>query len=393
MLKAWNLALIILTFSMTLLGTFLTRSGVVSSVHAFGDGPVGPAFLAFFVVVTVISLGLMAWRWDQVRDRADLDHPVSREGTFLAGNVLFLAIAFAVLLGTLFPLIVEAFTGDKVTVGAPFFDAATLPLWMGVLGLMGIGPLLPWRRARWQTLRSNLTWMTGVGVAFAVVAAALGMRGTYPLLTVGLIGWNLASFALLLTAAVVPRVRVGTRSVVQVIGDYAFENRRRFGSMIVHLGVVVMAAGILGSSGYRVDEQVRIEMGETHAFRDLEFTALNTFVEQTEYRIGAGATVRVERDGEVLGTLRPKINSFFGQSMDVPTPDVLYLPLYDVYLNVGAGVREGQDFVILRVVRSPLISWIWVGGVVMALGTAYALTPSRRRERETLSAPEGSQTA
>ncbi|MDR9390411.1 MAG: heme lyase CcmF/NrfE family subunit [Trueperaceae bacterium] len=393
MLKAWNLFLIILTFAMTLLGTFLTRSGVVSSVHAFGDGPVGPAFLAFFVIVMVISLGLMAWRWDQVRDRADLDHPVSREGSFLAGNVLFLAIAFAVLLGTLFPLIVEAFTGDKVTVGAPFFDAATLPLWMGVLGLMGIGPLLPWRRARWQTLRSNLAWMTGVGVAFAAVAAAFGMRGPYPLLTTGLIGWNLASFALLMTAAVVPRVRVGTRSVVQVIGDYAFENRRRFGSMIVHLGVVVMAAGILGSSGYRVDEQVRLEMGETQVFRDLEFTALDTFVEQTEYRIGAGATVRVERDGEVLGTLRPKINSFFGQSMDVPTPDVLYLPLYDVYLNVGAGVREGQDFVILRVVRSPLISWIWVGGVVMALGTAYALTPSRRRTRETSPAPEGSQTA
>jgi len=392
MLKAWNLLLIILTFTLTLLGTFLTRSGVVSSVHAFGDGPVGPVFLAFFLVAMAASLGLIAWRWDAVRDRADLDHPVSREGSFLAGNVLFLAIAFAVLLGTLFPLIVEAFTGDKVTVGAPFFDQASLPLWMGVFFLMGIGPLLPWRRANEQTLRGNLAWMSAAGVLVGVVAYLLGLRGVYPLLTVALAGWNFASLTLLLLGAVVPQMRVGTRSVVQVLTGYAFENRRRFGSMIVHFGVIIMALGIMASSAYRIDEQVRIDVGASAPFRDLIFTVQNTFTETTPYRVGAGAVVDVYRDGERLTTLRPKINTFFGQQMNVPTPDVLYLPLYDVYLNIAAGVGDTSDFVVLRVVRSPLVSWIWVAGFIMAFGTAFSLVPSTRRARASRTVPKGSAT-
>jgi cytochrome c-type biogenesis protein CcmF len=378
MLKAWNLLLITLTFSLTLFGTFLTRSGVVSSVHAFGDGPVGPVFLAFFLVVMAGSLGLVAWRWDQVRDRADLDHPVSREGTFLAGNVLFLAMTFAVLLGTIFPLFVEAVTGDKVTVGAPFFDQASLPLWMGVLALMGIGPLLPWRRAPDQSLKRNLTWMLAVAAVAAGVSAALGMRGIYPLLTVALVGWNLASLTLLILGAVVPRVRVGTRSVAQVLVAYAHENRRRFGSMIVHFGVVVIAIGILGSSAYRVDEQIRVDIGGSAMFQGHELTVVDRFMERTDQRVTAGAIVEVRRDGRLVDTLRPRINSFAGQQMTVPTPSVMYTPWYDIYLNVAGSVGPGQEFVVLRAVRSPLITWIWVGGVILALGTLYALTPSRR---------------
>jgi cytochrome c-type biogenesis protein CcmF len=313
-----------------------------------------------------------------VRDRADLDHPVSREGTFLAGNVLFLAMTFAVLLGTIFPLFVEAVSGDKVTVGAPFFDQATLPLWMGVLALMGVGPLLPWRRAPDQSLRANLAWMLGAGVAVAGVSAALGMRGIYPLLTMALVGWNLASLTLLILGAVVPRVRVGTRSVAQVLAAYAHENRRRFGSMIVHFGVVVIAVGILGSSAYRVDEQIRVDVGGSTMFQGHELTVLDRFMERTDQRISAGAIVEVRRDGRLVDTLRPRINTFAGQQMTVPTPSVMYTPWYDIYLNVAGSVGPEQDFVVLRAVRSPLVTWIWIGGVILALGTIYALTPSRR---------------
>ena len=378
MLKAWNLLLITTTFSLTLLGTFLTRSGVISSVHAFGDGPVGPAFLTFFLIVMALSLGLVARRWDQVRDRADLDHPVSREGSILAGNVLFLALTFTVLLGTLFPLIVEAVSGQKVTVGAPFFDAASLPLWMAVLALMGVGPLLPWRRAPQQSLLRNLAWMGAVGLIAAGGAFALGMRGSYPLLTTGLIGWNLASLTLLILGAVVPRVRVGTRSVAQVLRSYAFENRRRFGSMITHFGILVIAVGILGSSAYRVDEQLRIDIGGTAAWQGFDLTVVDRYMERSDQRVSVGAEVQVAREGRILATLYPRINSFSGQSMTVPTPAVLYTPLYDVYLNIAAGVTPEQEFVVLRVVRSPLITWIWLGGVIMALGTGYALSPTRR---------------
>src|SRR5690606_22504263 len=168
MLKSWNVSLIIGTFALSILGTFLTRSGVVSSVHAFGNGPVGPAFLGFFLLVTLAAFGLLALRWDDVKDRADLDSVISREGSFLGVNILFIALTAAVLLGTLFPLIVEALSGDKVTVGAPFFDQVTLPIWMLVFLLMGIGPLLPWRRAQQQRLGRNLVWLAG---AFVVSGA------------------------------------------------------------------------------------------------------------------------------------------------------------------------------------------------------------------------------
>lgn len=376
MLKAWNLLLITLTFSLAILGTFLTRSGVVSSVHAFGDGPVGPVFLAFFLIVMAGALSLVALRWDQVRDRADLDHPVSREGSFLAGNVLFLALAFAVLLGTLFPLLVEAITGDKVTVGAPFFDQASLPLWMGVLTLMGVGPLLPWRRAPDQALRTNLAWMAAAGALVTATCAALGMRGFYPLLTVALAGWNLASLALLITGAVAPRVRLGRRGVVAVLRQYAYENRRRFGSMVVHLGVVVVAIGILGSSAYRVDEQIRIDVGSTATFQGYDLTVTDVFEESRAGGASAGAVVAVEREGRPVTTLRPRINQFSGQGMNVPTPAVHYTLWHDLYLNIGSTVGADAESVVLRAVRSPLVTWIWIGGVIMALGTAYALSPT-----------------
>ena len=209
MLKAWNILLITLTFALTILGTFLTRSGVVSSVHAFGDGPVGPAFFVFFIFVVLISFGLLALRWDQVQDRAELDSPVSREGSFLLGNVLFLAMAFTILLGTLFPLIVEAVTGNKVTVGAPFFNQISIPIWLAVFALMGVGPLLPWRKADNQSLLINLAWLIGGGVLTGLIAYLLGVQKLYPLLTVALAGYNLVSIGLLLSGRDSPE---GTRN-------------------------------------------------------------------------------------------------------------------------------------------------------------------------------------
>src|SRR5690606_4863507 len=153
---------------------------VISSVHTFGSGPVGPAFLAFFVLVVLFSFGLLATRWEEVRDRAELDSLVSREGGMLGVNVLFLALTFAVLLGTLFPLIVEAISGDRVTVGPPFFDQVTTPLWLLVLALMGIGPLLPWRKAEEQSLRRNLAWLLAGFVVAGGLAWLLGVRKVYP---------------------------------------------------------------------------------------------------------------------------------------------------------------------------------------------------------------------
>ena len=378
MLKVWNIFLIVLTFNLSILSTFLIRSGVLSSVHSFGDGPVGPVFLVFFLFVTATTFGLVALRWDQLRDHAELDSPVSREGGFLLNNVLFTAITFAVLLGTLFPLIVEAFTGDKVTVGAPFFDRVSLPLWMAVLALMGIGPLLPWRRAEGQTLLKNIGWLSLGAVVSGLVAYLLGVRKVYPLLTIALSGYNLVSIGLLLFGAVRARRRVTGRKAVSVFKDYALENRRRFGSMIVHFGVVIIALGVAGSSGYRVDTQLKLTFGEPVSFQGYELTAVRPYSENLAHRSSQGAIIEVSQNGRRLEDLRPRINRFTNAEQTVTTPGVLYLPFEDVYLNL-ASIDESGNFIVVRAVRSPLITWIWLGGFVLVIGTAYALLPPRQR--------------
>jgi cytochrome c-type biogenesis protein CcmF len=381
MLKAWNLLLIVLTFSLTLLGTFLIRSGVISSVHAFGDGPVGPYFLTFFLIVAFASLTLVALRWDQVRDRSELDAVVSREGAFLGVNVLFLSLAFAVLLGTIFPLLVEAATGARVTVGAPFFDQVSLPLWMIVFALMGVGPLLPWRRAETQTLKRNLAWMLGAAAVAAGIALALGMRKVYPTITIGLAGWNLASFALLLAGAIVPRARITGRSFASVFKSYAYENKRRFGSMIVHLGAVIVALGITGASGYRVDQQLRLEYGVPTAFQGYELVATEPFAERTGGRLSVGVLVDVFQGGRQVTTLSPRINTFGDQQMNVPTASVRYTIGHDLYLSLAGSVTPDAPSVIIRAVQSPMVTWIWIGGAIMAIGTIYTLSPARERVR------------
>jgi cytochrome c-type biogenesis protein CcmF len=389
MLKSWNVLLIVLTFSLSILGTFLTRSGVVSSVHAFGDGPVGPVFLAFFIVVALASLGLVAWRWDQVHDRAELDAVVSREGSFLAVNVLFLALTFTVLIGTLFPLIVEAANGARVTVGAPFFDRASLPLWMAVLLLMGIGPLLPWRAAERGALLRNLAFMSGGFAAAAGLALLLGLRQVYPVLTIGLAGWNVVSVALLLAAAVVPRARLTGRGWADSTRRYALEQRRKVGSMVVHLGVVVVALAITASSGYRTDVQVRLPYGERIAFADYELQALAPYAERTAGRTSVGVEVAVFRRDRQVDLLRPHINSFGGNAMTVPTAAVRYTATHDLYLSIAGAIDPANDGVILRVVRSPFVTWVWIGGAIMALGTAWALSPTRSGQRSTAPAAAG----
>ena len=395
MLKSWNVMLIVLTFALTILGTFLIRSGVLSSVHAFGAGPTGIVFLGFFIIVVLVSFGLLAWRWDQVRDQAELDDLVSREGSFLVGNILFLAMTFAVLLGTVFPLIVEAFTNDKVTVGSPFFNQVSLPIWILIFILMGIGPLLPWRKAETQTLTKNLLWMAGGAFVFAVLSFIFGMRKIYPLITVAVVGWNLVSLGLLIAGAVIPRAKITRKSIASVFKQYAFENKRRFGSMVVHFGVIVIALGIMASSAYRVDRQINIPYGKSAEFQGYTLKAIDKFTDppmeelaaaqqtgRAINRISVGAIIELWQGDKLVKVKRPRLNRFAGQQMTVSTPAVLYLPFYDIYLNIVGEVTPETTSVTIRAVQSPLVTWIWVGAAVIIVGTAYALSPNGRRVRE-----------
>jgi cytochrome c-type biogenesis protein CcmF len=210
------------------------------------------------------------------------------------------------------------------------------------------------------------------------VAFALGMRRPYPLTTIGLAGWNLASVGLLLAGAIVPRARITGRSLSEVFTRYAFEQKRRVGSMVVHLGVVVIALGIVGSGGYRIDQQLRLGYGERVPFQGYELEALRPFTEQEAGRASVGVEVAVYQRGERVTVLTPRINRFGTSQMTVPTPSVRYTVGHDLYLALAGAVDPQQDFVIIRAVQSPLVTWIWIGGAIVALGTAYALTPGDR---------------
>ncbi|MGN6693161.1 MAG: heme lyase CcmF/NrfE family subunit, partial [Aquihabitans sp.] len=193
MLRVWNLSLLCATFSLTILGTFLTRSGVLDSVHAFSDSTIGPLLLGFFALIVGVTVGLIAWRGDRLRSPARIDSPASREGAFLLNNIVFAAFAFVVLLGTVFPLIAEALNGDRVTVGVPYFERMTMPIGIVLLFLMAIAPVLPWRKASSETLRTRLLWPGWIGTGALVLALLLGARGFAPLLAFFLAGFAAGS--------------------------------------------------------------------------------------------------------------------------------------------------------------------------------------------------------
>ena len=259
MLRVWNLSLLVATFALTILGTFLTRSGVIESVHAFGDGPVGAWFLAFFGLIVVVSLGLIAWRGDRLRSPGAIDSPLSREGAFLANNVLFTVFAFVVLLGTIFPLLVEALDGRRTVVGAPYFDRLTMPIGLVLLFLMGVAPVLPWRKASQELLRKRLFWPAWLGAASVVLAVLVGATGWAPLVAFGLAGF--AAGAALRQLALATR-RQGWRGFVG----------RANGGMVVHLGVIMIAVALASSNNFTHATRLQLEQGveqdwQGHTFR------------------------------------------------------------------------------------------------------------------------------
>jgi cytochrome c-type biogenesis protein CcmF len=364
MLRVWNLSLVCATFSLTILGTFLTRSGVLDSVHAFSDSDLGAWFLSFFALIVAVTLGLIAWRGDRLRAPGSIDSPLSREGAFLANNVLFSAFAFVVLLGTVFPLIVEALTGDRLSVGRPYFDRMAVPLGLALLLLMAIAPVLPWRKASTELLSQRLFWPAWAGAAALGFAVAVGARGLAPLLAFGLGGFAGGAAARQLVLA---GRRQGWRGFVG----------RTNGGMVVHLGVVLIAVALAASNSYNTEAELVMQEGDraTVAGHEIVYEGMRTVREPNQTSIRA--VVRV--DGRLH---EPARNRFPEGTQEIGTPSVETGFTRDVYLALGRipdeGAGEDGD-IRLRVIVQPMVMWLWIGGGVMALGTALAVFPGRRR--------------
>ena len=362
MLRVWNLSLVVSTFALTILGTFITRSGVLQSVHAFVESQIGPWFLSFFALIVVVSLGLIAWRGDELRAPGRIDSPVSREGAFLANNVLFAGFAFVVLLGTIFPLIVEAVDGRTISVGNPYFEQMTMPIGFVLLFLMAVAPILPWRKASGEVLSDRLMWPAWIGVGSMVFAALVGARGWAPMLAFGLGGF--AGGAALRQVVLATR-RQGWRGLVG----------RTNGGMIVHLGVVLIAVAFAASNAYVRQGEFTLEPGDTAVISGHTLSYAGSEVVEYENRVERKAQVLVDD----VKFYAPAIATypFAGQTIGVPSVRSTWRD--DIALSVLSFPEDSDDAVVLRATVQPLIIWLWIGGIVMALGTALAVVPGRRR--------------
>ena len=361
MLRVWNLSLLSATFALTILGTFITRSGVLASVHSFTESGIGPMLLGFFALVVATTVGLIAWRGDDIRVGGSIDSPVSRTGAFLANNLLFGSFAFVVLLGTVFPLLVEAANGSQISVGNPYFERMTMPIGFALLFLMAVAPALPWGRADAELLSRRLVWPAVAGGGSMVLAVAVGSRGWAPTLAVGLGGFAAAGAFRQLAPAVRAR---GLRGLVG----------RSSGGMVVHVGVAIVAVAFACSSSFLRQAEFRFESvgdrasiaGHTLVFEGLESVA---HPEKTEVR----AVVLV--DGQ---RYTPAISVFPFGGQTIGTPSTRSSWRDDVQLALLA-VPDGPGPTIVRVTVQPLVYWLWVGGGVMAVGTLLAAVPGGRR--------------
>jgi cytochrome c-type biogenesis protein CcmF len=374
MLRVWNLSLLVATFALTILGTFITRSGIINSVHAFGAGDVDGYLLAFFGVVVAVSLALIAWRGDRLRSPGTIDSPVSREGAFLANNVLFTLFAFVVLLGTIFPLFVEALQDRRTVVGAPYFDRLSAPLGLTMLFLMGVAPVLPWRKASAELLRDRLFWPAWCGVGALALAVIVGAEGFAPLLAFGLAGF--AAGAAMRQLVLATR-RQGVRGLMG----------RANGGMIVHLGVIVIAVALAASNSYTHSATIPLSVGTEQRWGGHTFELLRV----TETVDARASVVRAEVLLDRTQVYEPAITKYLRLGQDIGTPSVRTGLTKDVYLTIDGTIRPapGDTDVTLRVFIKPMILWLWVGGFLMAIGTLLAAFPGTRRRRpvDPVSAP------
>jgi cytochrome c-type biogenesis protein CcmF len=377
LLRVWNLSLVIATFSLTILGTFLTRSGVIASVHAFSDSDIGPLLLGFFGAVLATGVGLIAWRGDRLRSPGGIDSMMSREGAFLVNNLLFVVFAFVVLLGTVFPLLYEAFRGQQVTVGAPYFNAMTLPIGLALLLLMSIGPALPWRKTTAGTLRSRLTVPAWVGALVIVGCVAGGVRGLGPLVAFGLGGFAAAANVRQLVLSARGAHRGGAGAWRGLVG-------RANGGMVVHLGVVVIAVALAAATSFGHRGEVTLRPGQMTMSDGHRITFEGLTLVRSSARTATEALVVV--DGH--GPLRPAVSQFGQNTEQVGTPAIDSSLEDDVYLTVDALPVHAGGPVTLGVTVQPLVAWLWGGGLLLVLGSALAAVPGkRRRPTDPVSAP------
>lgn len=383
MLQAWNFVLVISAFALTILGTFLTRSGTITSVHSFTQSAIGPVLLAFLVLVLAGSFALFATRSHLVASAPRLDSFASREGTFLANNLLLTVFALVVLVGTIYPLVLEAFTGTQVGVGEPFYNSITVPLSFVLLLLMGLGPVTPWRYASgrlvWSRIRGPLQLALAAGILTAVLSTRIGWVVVAVVAAVFVIGVLMRHlFEMAARRSRATGRGVGAEALAVIRSDQGF-----WAGQLSHVGVALVALGLAFAGNLATHTTVDLEPGDSFTFAGYEITYRSPFQRQEPSRRVVGATVVVSREGEVVTELEPRANYFGDDPSGITSPAVLSRPGGDLYLTLlnidSVGIRLQAD-------TTPLIWLVWLGGLVAAAGGFWSMTWRRlgaRREERT----------
>jgi cytochrome c-type biogenesis protein CcmF len=375
MLKVWNLSLIIVAFSLTIFGTFLTRSGILSSIHAFSSGPVGGFFLGFLAVILLGSFGLVAYRADLLKEQPELDSMVSRESAFLLNNIVLVSALFTIFLGTVFPLISEAVAGVQVSVGAPYFNSVTVPLFLLLVFLMAVGPIIAWRRASWDNLKRNFTWPATAALLVGFGLFAWKIRDFMPLLGFTLLAFVVFSILYDTGLALRARRRIAGEGIIRGLVTLARRNQRRYGGFIVHLGIVLIMMGIAGSMSYSIEKEATMSLNQQLQVGNyrIQFAGLSGSQQPTHFRV-EGA-FHVFHNGRDNGTLRPALKFFPTQQSPIGRAVHQSSLTEDIYLILSGFSQVDRNQATLKVLVRPLVIWMWIGGFVIAFGTLICISP------------------
>jgi cytochrome c-type biogenesis protein CcmF len=372
MLKVWNMVLVALAFELSVFGTFLTRSGVVNSIHSFAKSPIGGWFLAFVVISSLFSLTLILWRLPLLKARTKLESAISREAAFLYNNLLLVALCLTVLWGVLFPIVTQLVTGETRTMGRPYYDFFLRSFGLPLLLLMGIGPLIAWRKTSLRSLARTLTWPIAISVAAGVALVLFGAGSSTP----GIIAYTFSAFVLGTIGLELVRGTRATGSLFTLIG----RNRRRYGGYVVHAAIVLLAIGIAGSSAYQTNREVKLSPGQSTSVAGytLTYTGIDP-IRNDPNRRGEYAVLNVA--GHWKGTMRSGQVTYTGfqetdRDVGIKTD---WLRAEDLY--VIADFQKGSNVVFFNILVKPLVNLIWVAAIVFVIGSLIALWPDAREQR------------
>ena len=376
-LKGWTVTLIQASFLLVILGTFMTRSGVFNSVHSFTQSAIGPTILAFLAVALLFSIALLAFRIDKLETEGRIEGAASREAVFLVNNLLFVLLTFTVLIGTVFPLIVEAVNGKQMSVGRPYFDSMVIPIGAVLLFVLGVGPALPWGRATGEQVKKALLPPLAGAAVFAILGYIANVRSPWTLLTLAFGGYAAQVTLGQMFLPMFQRVKKGESAASAFVDGNLRRGRRRFASYVVHGAVVVAFISIAVSSSMRQQTELHFIKGQTQKVSGFDLTFLGADTRTEPHRSSVIGRFSVARDGKEVTILEPRMNQYDSMREPIGTPDVHTTMGGDFYLALS-NIDPMRQTVSITVFAAPLVMWIWLAVIVMGLGGLMGLIPSRR---------------